>query len=272
MVVSSTHNPKVKSARRLRLSKFRQREGLILVEGVKHIRDSHFAGGRLVSLFVSERALESPAVVELTHVSESSEADVVVCTDSVVSSISSVQASQGVVAVFEAPFADAESLLASMAAGRMGFVLDRLQDPSNLGAIMRTASACGACGVVVSEGTVDPFNDKAVRSSASTLFSTGLARVTSVPDFVQQLRLSHIRVVALDASGGRCHFDEDLTGPLALVVGNEGTGISHDVLQTVDSIVSIPMPGRAESLNAAVAISIVAYEAVRQRMRTSDLV
>jgi TrmH family RNA methyltransferase len=149
----------------------------------------------------------------------------------------------------------------------VGFLLDRLQDPGNLGAIVRTASACGACGVVVSPGTVDPLNDKVVRSSASALFSVGVARVASLAELVLDMKYAGVRVVALDSRCDRSHFDECLTGPLGLLVGNEGDGVSDELLHLSDAIVSIPMPGRAESLNAAVAVSIVAYEAVRQRMR-----
>lgn len=271
MVVSSIHNSKVKSARRLRQSKYRKREGLVLVEGVKHVRDALSVGGKLLRLFVSSRVLEDPYVTDLVGSASSKGADIVVCTEAVISSMSLVQSGQGVVAVFEAPFVGASSLVDLMGAGGMGFVLDRLQDPGNLGAVMRTASACGA-GVIVSEGTVDPFNEKVVRSSASTLFSVKMARVASVPAFVEHLKSARIKVVALDACSDRYYFDADLTGPLALVVGNEGAGISQGVLRAADEIVSIPMHSSAESLNAAVAISIVAYEAVRQRMKANNLV
>lgn len=154
-----------------------------------------------------------------------------------------------------------------MASGAMGIVLDRLQDPGNLGTVLRTASACGACGVIVSEGTVDPLNDKVVRSSAAALFSVGVTRVRQLADLIGQLKDVGIKVVALDARGRDVYFDIPLTGPLALIVGNEGDGVSEELLSMSDLTVSIPMPGRAESLNAAVAASIVAYEAVRQRMR-----
>lgn len=271
MVVSSRNNIKVRDARRLKLAKFRQRTGLVLVEGVKHIRDAYSAGGRLVRLFVSEQLAGNPAVAEFIRTVESG-TDVVICTDAVVASISSVETCQGLVAVFKIPFSDAETVISRMTTGGVGFVLDRIQDPTNLGTMLRTASACGASGVIVSEGTVDPFNDKVVRSSASALFSVDIVRVTTLPALVDRLKSSGVKVVALNADSTQCYFDVDLTGPLALVVGNEGAGISQEVLQLADYVVSIPMPGQVESLNAAVAMSIVAYEAVRQRMRVNRLV
>jgi TrmH family RNA methyltransferase len=249
------------------LPKHRQRAGRVLVEGLKHIRDAQDAGGRIVALFVSSRVAQDPVVVGLMDVAASDGADVLVCTDGVVSSLSSVEAGQGVVAVFLAPTTGPETVIETMARGAMGIVLDRLQDPGNLGTVLRTASACGACGVILSEGTVDPLNDKVVRSSAAALFSVGVARVGRIGDLITQLKDARIKVVALDARGSHIYFDVPLTGPLALVVGNEGDGVSEEVLGLADLTVSIPMPGRAESLNAAVATSIVAYEAVRQRMR-----
>lgn len=249
------------------LAKYRQRTGRVLVEGLKHIRDAQDAGGRLVALFVSGRVVRDPVATGLMDVAASNGADVLVCSDEVVSSLSSVQANQGVVAVFLAPSIEPDAVVAMMASGAMGIVLDRLQDPGNLGTVLRTASACGACGVIVSEGTVDPLNDKVVRSSAAALFSVGVTRVRQLADLIGQLKDVGIKVVALDARGRDVYFDIPLTGPLALIVGNEGDGVSEELLSMSDLTVSIPMPGRAESLNAAVAASIVAYEAVRQRMR-----
>jgi TrmH family RNA methyltransferase len=266
-LITSTHNSKVQEARRLKLAKHRTEARQVLVEGTKHISDAIDGGGRLLRLFVSADAAGVRSISDLVETATARRAEVLLCSDRVVASLSSVETCQGVVALFAAPYTDVAEVVEHMAQGSVGFLLDRLQDPGNLGAIVRTASACGACGVVVSPGTVDPLNDKVVRSSASALFSVGVARVASLAELVLDLKSAGVRVVALDSRCDRSHFDECLTGPLGLLVGNEGDGVSDELLHLSDAIVSIPMPGRAESLNAAVAVSIVAYEAVRQRMR-----
>lgn len=266
-MITSTHNSKVQEARRLKLPRHRNEACQVLVEGMKHISDAIGAGGQLLRLFVSADSASTRSVSELIGTAGAQRAEVLVCSDRVVASLSSVETCQGVVAVFAAPYTDVADVAGRMAEGSMGFLLDRLQDPGNLGAIVRTASACGACGVVISPGTVDPLNDKVIRSSASALFSVGVARAASLADLIRDLRSAGVRVVALEAGSDRPHFDECLAGPLALLVGNEGDGIADELLCLSDVVVSIPMPGRAESLNAAVAMSIVAYEAVRQRMR-----
>ena len=266
-VITSTRNSRVQEARRLRLAKHRNEAHRVLVEGTKHICDAIDAGGRLLRLFVSADSAGTRTVSELIERAAGQNTEVLLCSNRVAASLSSVQTNQGVIAVFSAPYADAAEVAEQMAQGSIGFLLDRLQDPGNLGAIVRTASACGACGVVVSSGTVDPLNDKVIRSSASALFSVGVARVACLADYIRGLRSAGVRVVAMEAHRGRAYFDECLTGPLALLAGNEGAGIADELLCLSDAVVSIPMPGRAESLNAAVAVSIVAYEAVRQRMR-----
>jgi len=266
-LITSTHNSRVQEARRLKLAKHRNELCRVLVEGTKHISDAIGAGGRLLRLFVSADSASARTVSELIEAAAAQRAEVLLCSDRVVASLSSVETCQGVVAVFAAPYTDVGEVSERMAQGSMGFLLDRLQDPGNLGAIVRTASACGACGVVVSQGTVDPLNDKVVRSSASALFSVQVARTASLADLIRDLKSAGIRVIALEAGSDRPYFDECLTGPLALLVGNEGDGVADELLRLSDAVVSIPMPGRAESLNAAVAVSIVAYEAVRQRMR-----
>lgn len=266
-LITSTRNSRVQEARRLRLTKYRSVAGQVLVESTKHIRDALDAGGRLLRIFVSQRSAHDREAAELVDKAVACGAEVLTCSDQVVTFLSSVETDQGIVAVFRSPYADEADIVDRVAQGSMAFLLDRLQDPGNVGAIMRTAGACGASGVIVSRGTADPLNDKVVRSSASALFSVGVARASSLPELIRSLKFAGVNVVATDPRSDRLYFDACLTGPLALIVGNEGDGVSEELLRLSDITVCIPMPGRAESLNAAVAASIVAYEAVRQRMR-----
>jgi TrmH family RNA methyltransferase len=141
-----------------------------------------------------------------------------------------------------------------------GFVLvaDRIADPGNLGTILRSAEAAGVDGVVLTAGSVDPFNPKVVRASAGALF-----RVPVLDADLTSVRGSGLRTIGTSSHRGTAHTDADLTGRIALVVGNEARGLPDDA--RVDEWVTIRHHGRAESLNVAMAATVLCFEAARQR-------
>jgi len=139
-----------------------------------------------------------------------------------------------------------------------------LQDPGNLGTLIRSAEAFGATGYVILAGTVSPENQKTLRASAGSVFR--LPGITLCEDHIlHELAERKIRTVAAVAAEGSPLAEHDLTQPTALILGNEGAGISPSILKRADARVTIPMPGPVESLNAAIAGSILLYEAARQR-------
>jgi TrmH family RNA methyltransferase len=167
---------------------------------------------------------------------------------------------QGVCAVAPILTASVEEVAAvASSAGRPIVVLDRVGDPGNAGTIMRAAEASGCVGVVVTEGSVDPWSPKTVRASAGALFRMPVALVPALSDVVGIDRLG----TAADAEVS--HLDADLSGPVAIVVGNEAHGL--DPTAAVDRWVRIDMDGPTESLNVAMAATVVLFEALRQRHR-----
>jgi TrmH family RNA methyltransferase len=143
-------------------------------------------------------------------------------------------------------------------------VVAGLQDPGNLGTILRSAEAFGAGGVLLGEGTVSPFNPKVVRGSAGSIFRLAVARA-KILEILPQLRAKAVRLVATSSHKGVPLPQANLTGPIAVLIGGEGAGISRDLLSKADEIVAIPHAAQVESLNAGVAASIVLYEIARQR-------
>jgi TrmH family RNA methyltransferase len=139
-----------------------------------------------------------------------------------------------------------------------------LQDPGNLGTIARSAEAFGATGLLLGEGTVSQWNWKALRASAGSMFRVPAARV-ELASAIRELKARGVRVVASSSHKGVSIAEADLRGAVALLVGNEGAGLSKDVLSQADEIVAIPQSPRVESLNAGIAASIILYEAARQR-------
>ncbi len=148
---------------------------------------------------------------------------------------------------------------------RLVVVCADVRDPGNLGAVIRSAAAAGATGVVCCEGTVDPFNPKAVRASAGTLFQLPLALGGPAAAALDELRAAGCRLVATTARGGTDYDRAELTGDVALVFGNEASGLGEDLLELVDERVTIPMREGAESLNVAMSAAVLCFEIARRR-------
>lgn len=147
--------------------------------------------------------------------------------------------------------------------GEFYLLCDKVQDPGNLGTIIRTAHASGIDGVILTKGTVDIYNDKTIRSTMGSIFYVPIIQDENL-NVIRELKEKGFSIVATSLEGKNDFFDEDLTGRVVITVGNEGNGVSQEVYDISDKKVKIPMPGGAESLNVGVATSIILYERVRQ--------
>lgn len=140
-----------------------------------------------------------------------------------------------------------------------------VQDPGNLGTIIRTADAVAASGIILSRGTVDLYNDKVIRASMGSMFHLPIVQIGSIVEIIAKLKQQQVNIVAAAGQASKSFFETDFKKATAIIIGNEGAGLPADILRLADEVVSIPMPGRSESLNVAVAGSIMLYEAVKQR-------
>ena len=145
------------------------------------------------------------------------------------------------------------------------FILDEIEDPHNLGAIIRTANLCGAHGVIIPKRRAAGLTATVVKASAGAINYTPVAKVTNIAKTIEELKEKGIWFVCADMVG-EVMYRHNLTGPIGLVIGNEGNGVSRLVKEKCDYIASIPMKGDIDSLNASVAAGVLAYEIVRQRM------
>lgn len=145
------------------------------------------------------------------------------------------------------------------------FILDNIEDPHNLGAIIRTANLAGAHGVIIPKRHAVGLTATVARTSAGALNYTPVAKVTNISATIEELKKEGLWFVCADM-GGETMYNLDLKGPIGLVIGNEGEGVSRLVKEKCDFIASIPMKGNIDSLNASVAAGVLAYEIVRQRM------
>jgi len=245
---------------RLRRRKTREREAAVLVEGVRAVREVLDAG------VLPRFAVSSPRIEtvhgggELQSRLEASDVEVVRIDEAPFEDLSDTERSQGLLAVFPEPKHDMEIIRA----GGRYLILDAIQDPGNLGTLVRAAAAFAVDGVLVLDGTVDPWGAKAVRASAGMVFRVPLA-AAGASDVCAALAEAGVRIVVADASG-RDVAESAGSESWALVVGNEGGGPRRELVEVAGDTVRVPMPGAAESLNASVAGAILLY-ALTQEMR-----
>jgi 23S rRNA (guanosine2251-2'-O)-methyltransferase len=179
---------------------------------------------------------------------------------------------QGVVAMIEQfDYADLNSVLQDGERNPLLLILDGLEDPRNLGALIRTADACGVWGVIIPKDRAVGITPAVVKSSAGAVFHIPVVRVTNIPSTLREIKERNIWVAGAAADAQTNLYQHDLTIPLAVVIGGEGRGVRPLVKRTCDLLVSIPMRGQVNSLNASVAGSIILYECLRQRGDTRHL-
>lgn len=261
-MITSSHNPLIRSLRGLHLRKHREEAGRFLIEGLRLVETALAAGAPV------EQVLHAPALgtdargAALLERARAHGVRLQVVTDAVMAALSDLEAPQPVAAVVRRVDPSPESVLS---AGARLLVVDRAQDPGNLGTMIRVADAAGASAVVTLPGTVDLYNPKTVRATMGSLFHLPVAQVESGEAFREVLRARGVRIIAADPAGDTVYTRADYAPPVAIVVGQEAHGIDARWRAAADVTVRIPLLGRAESLNAAVAAALLLYEAARPR-------
>jgi TrmH family RNA methyltransferase len=263
--VASRHNQRLKE---LRLA-FRRAEltaqGECAIEGVKLIEEALRSGQHLDSVFFSESA--RPLAEKLLP-QIGARTETLVLPNALFNSIVPSEAPQGVAALLKLQAWSSTQLLDRAGAGPL-VVASGLQDPGNLGTILRSAEAFGAAGIFLTEGTVSPYNSKVLRGSAGSIFRLPFLQISSA-ELIPMLRARRVRLLATSSHMGTPLPQISWTLPLAIFIGNEGAGLSRELLREMDETLAIPQAGQVESLNAAVAASILLYEAARNRKDRSQ--
>lgn len=230
--------------------KYRDESGLYLLEGIKPLEDALDMGIELRTIFVRDD-------VDIHDVFP--EEKTAILDRELFSRLSETRTSQGVIAVAEKNSYDEETFAAAVSRGNV-LIMDRLQDPGNIGTIIRTAEAAGYKGIVMMAGSGDVYAPKVVRAAAGSLFRMPIINVRSVEEAVRIMDRLDKRVVVTCLDTQLSCFEADMTEDIALVIGNEGRGVSEGFMDASHMKVKIPMEGSIESLNAAVAAGILMYQ------------
>jgi TrmH family RNA methyltransferase len=255
-VISSRTNARVKQLRAAFQGHARLSGGMVAIEGDHLLEEALRTGMVVKTVFVSERR-ETPKIVPRG-------VEVMRLTEEVFGSVVETQSPQGVAALLVPPVWVVKDVMGEGAP--LILIAVGLQDPGNLGTLVRSAEAFGATGVLTTPGTVSAWNQKALRASVGSVFRVPVVAATASD--VEELKERGVRLIAAVGSDGAdviAAQEMDFTAGCAVMVGNEGSGLAAEWMEICDARVTIPCPGDVESLNAAVAGSLLLYEASRQR-------
>ncbi len=262
--IEGRHNALAKEVRQAFARAERTADGYCAVDGLRIVEEAIRSGLRFRAVLFKESA-ENLAERLLPQIG--SQVETLLLPDHLFDGIVPSEAPQGVAALVRIKEFSIDDITERLQVGPV-IVLIGLQDPGNLGTILRSAEAFGSAGVVLGEGTVSPFNSKAIRASAGSVFRLPVVLAKSAggtEEISGKLRTAGVRLIATSSHKGTALDQASLTEPSAIFIGSEGSGLPRNLMAQVDELVAIPHTPQVESLNAGVAGSIVLYEAARQR-------
>lgn len=259
-VISSKDNELVKHIKKLKDKKYRDESNEYIVEGVKLIEEAVKENAKIKKIIVCEdttRTYEIPTNVML----EIAKYECIYVTDKIFSSITQVTNPQGIMAIIEKSNPNQEIDYSQ----DIIVALDDVQDPGNLGTILRTVDSIGLNQIIVSKETADAFNPKVVRSTMGAIFRIKIIEVEDLKQRIKEIKKHHFKLMVTSLQTENSIYDIDFRKKI-IVIGNESNGVSKEIQEMADEKAKIPMLGKTESLNASVAAGIVMYEYVRQKL------
>lgn len=258
--IVSVHNPRIKQWSQLLTKKGRDRQQKFLLEGVHLIQEALRASVSLEAVLYS---MEKGVPEELRLALQGTGLERIAVSENVLAKVTDTQTPQAIVAIAHRTAVNPESLLDKSKDGLV-VAVDGVQDPGNLGTIIRAADASGAVGVVLGTGTVDLYNPKTVRSTMGSMFHIPVIQ-SELRSLLTEAAAYGIQLVTTSLGARTSCYEADFTKPTWIIVGNEGEGVSEEIRSMASLEVIIPIRGQAESLNVAMATTVLLYEGLRQR-------
>lgn len=258
MMIKDITNSIQKEVIELHKRKKRDEKRLFFIEGLRFVKEALYNDVKISYIIISKDLLESIDKELLGKMP-----DIYLAEDRVIKKLSDLDTPQGIIAVLPyLGFVPQRNLSKVL-------ILDSLQDPGNMGTIIRTADATDIDGIILSKGCVDIYNPKVLRATMGSIFRVFLMRVDNLEDTIVNLKCEGLTILGAHLNSNKNYFDVDFTKNVAVVIGNEANGISDKITNMCDELIKIPMIGEIESLNAGVSASVILYEMLRQRYQKS---
>lgn len=256
-MITSVSNPQMKRIKELlNKSKQRRKEKCFVAEGIRMVAET--PADRLERVYVSESFYRHPPELRGLDLSKA-----LIVDDQVFRQVSDTQTPQGIMAVVRQQENSLDAIMKQPDA--LLLFLENIQDPGNLGTMMRTAEGAGVTGIIMSRETTDIYNPKTIRATMGSLYRMPFVYVDDFCEAIRMAKAQGIRLYAAHLKGKHTYDGEDYRQPSGFLIGNEGNGLTQEAADSATDYIRIPMGGQLESLNAAVAAAVLMYEANRQR-------
>jgi TrmH family RNA methyltransferase len=260
ITITSRRNKKIVEARKLKRRLHREEKKRFLLEGIRGIEEALNTGARIYEVLISPYLFRNARGSKLYERLVDAGVEIHGVTGEVLEFVADTETPQGIVAIVGFP-----DLRPALHGTPLVMLAYEIRDPGNLGTLIRSADAFGLAGIILSGDVVDPFNAKCIRATMGSIFRVPLMSFDRVEDSIEFLKRQGFSIVAADVNAKTLSYDYDFQGKCGILLGSESHGLPREVVRLCDALVSIPMIGDAESLNAAVAGSVLMYEAYRQR-------
>ncbi len=259
-IITSKDNESIKNIKKLKERKFRDLNNEYIIEGIKLIKEAIQEKAIIKRIVICEECLANN-VIDDKLLYEIAKYDCLYVNKKIFESITDVSNPQGILAIVEKnnkkPINYGEDIIV---------VLDDLQDPGNMGTILRTLDSANLSQIVVSKDTVDAYNPKVVRSTMGAIFRVNIIEANNLVETLKEMKKNKFKIMCTDLKAKKNIYEIDYNKKI-LVIGNEANGISKEILDIADEKIIIPMLGKTESLNASVATSIIVYEYIRRKIQ-----
>ena len=266
--ISSVNNQLIKETCELKVKKYRNAADAFIIEGARSAEEVLESGWYILHAFV-DVTIDSARIRTISDKLEAGGVTVFEVTPEVMNRLSDTDSPQGILVVVRKKTCELNDFNQNHEG--LLLVLDEVRDPGNLGTMIRTADAAGIDGIILLDGCTDVFAPKAVRSAMGSLFHLPIRNEQNKNEFISWCRENNWSLWSSSLEGGKSIYGEELADRTALVIGNEAEGVSSELLSASEKRVYIPMPGKAESLNAAIAAGIILFECVRRKLVTKSI-
>jgi RNA methyltransferase, TrmH family len=257
-LITSPQNPKIKNLLSLEKARERRDQNVFVIEGLRELSLSLAGGYNIQSIYFSPSIISAEELLELVH----KESLLIPVQQSVFEKIAYRESTGGIIAVAEQKKHELSNI--RLSEDPLILVLESVEKPGNLGAVLRTADAAGVDAVIICDPQTDFYNPNVVRSSVGCVFTTALASATS-EETISWLKKNNVRIYCTYLKASNEYYNTDFTLPSAIVMGTEATGLSDVWVNNADANIIIPMAGKIDSMNVSTAAAVVVFEAVRQR-------